>query len=115
MQEETIILYRPVEPKEMELVAASEYRRWPQRLPEQPLFYPVTNEEYARQITIIWNVHASGIRYVTKFQVKKNFIEKYPIQKVGSEIHTEWWFPAEDLEELNDNSVGQIEVIGEHK
>lgn len=42
-------------------------------------------------------------------------MQKYPIQKVGSEIHTEWWIPAEDLEELNRNIVGLIEVIGEYR
>ena len=115
MSEEIITLYRPVGPKEMELVVASAYRRWPPRLSEQPIFYPVTNEEYARQITIKWNIPASGVGYVTKFQVKKRFMDKYPIQKVGGEFHTEWWIPAEDLEELNDNIVGQIEVIGEYK
>src|ERR1044071_1419675 len=113
MSDEIITLYRPTGPKELELVAASGYRRWPPRLPEQPIFYPVTNEEYAKQIAIKWNVPASGVGYGTKFQIRKSFIEKYQIQKVGGELHTEWWIPSEDLEELNDNIVGQIEVIGE--
>lgn len=113
--EDVVVLYRPTGPKELELLAASGYRRWPPGLPEQPIFYPVTNEEYAEQITIKWNVPASGVGYVTRFQVKKNFMDKYQIQKAGGEQHTEWWIPAEDLEELNDNIVGQIEVIGEYK
>ena len=113
--EEIVVLYRPTGPRELELVAASGYRRWPPRLPEQPTFYPVTNEEYAKQIAIKWNVPASGVGYVTRFHVKKNFTDRYQIQKVGGEEHTEWWIPAEDLEELNDNIVGQIEVIGEYK
>lgn len=113
--EEVVTLYRPTGPKELELVAAGGYRRWPPRLPEQPVFYPVTNEEYAKQIAIKWNVPASGVGYVTRFRVKKSFMEKYQIQKVGGEGHTECWIPAEDLEELNDNIVGQIEVIGEYK
>ena len=115
MTEDVITLYRPTGPKELELVAASGYRRWPPRLPEQPIFYPVTNEEYAKQIAVRWNVPASGVGYVTRFQVKKTFIDKYQVQRVGGELHTEWWIPAEDLEELNDNIVGQIEVIGEYK
>lgn len=41
-------------------------------------------------------------------------MDRYAIQKVGCAIHTEWWIPAEDLEELNDNIVGLIEVIGEY-
>jgi len=26
-------------------------------------------------------------------------------------MHTEWWIPAEDLEAMNDDIVGTIEVI----
>lgn len=50
MNEETVTLYRPTGPEELELVRASGFRRWPPRLPEQPIFYPVTNGAYARQI-----------------------------------------------------------------
>jgi hypothetical protein len=46
MNGETIILYRPVGPKELELIRASGYRAFPARLPEPPIFYPVLNEEY---------------------------------------------------------------------
>jgi hypothetical protein len=47
MSVETIILYRPVGPKELELIAASGFREFPPRLPEQPIFYTVLNGEYA--------------------------------------------------------------------
>ena len=40
-------------------------------------------------------------------------MDRYPVKKVGGAGHTEWWVPAEDLEELNGNIVGKIEVIGE--
>jgi hypothetical protein len=43
-------LYRPVGRKELELIASSGFRAFPPRLPAQPLFYPVLNEEYAVQI-----------------------------------------------------------------
>jgi hypothetical protein len=101
MTEELVVLYRPIGQKEWELVIASGYRRWPARLPEQPYFYPVTNEEYAMEITTRWNIRASGAGYVTKFHVKKSFMDRYPIQRVGSAHHAEWWIPAGDLEELN--------------
>ncbi len=35
------------------------------------------------------------------------------VETVGSKYHTEWWIPADDLETLNDNIVGVIEVIHE--
>src|SRR5215207_3824277 len=115
MTEEVVTVYRPTGPKELELVVASGYRHWPPRLTGQPIFYPVTNEAYAKEIAIKLNIPESGVGYVTRFQVKKGFMDRYKIQKVGSETHTEWWIPAEDLEELNDNIVGQIEVIGEYR
>lgn len=113
--EDIIVMYRPTGPDELELVKASGYRRWPPRLPEQPIFYPVTNEQYAIEIASRWNVKDSGVGYVTRFRVYREFMDRYPIQKVGGSHHTEWWVPAEELETLNDNIVGQIEVIGEYR
>lgn len=110
---ETITMYRPLGPEEFELVKKSGFRKWPPRLPEQPIFYPVTNIYYAREIAAKWNVRDSGVGYVTKFRVKKEFADRYDIQKVGSEQHTEWWIPSEDLDELNNSIVGRIEVIAE--
>ena len=115
MKNVTTILYRPVGPKELQLIAASDYRTFPPRLPEQPIFYPVLNEEYARQIAREWNVSASGAGYVTRFALRSEFATKYPVQKVGSFIHQELWIPAEDLAEMNRNIVGLIEVIAEYK
>ena len=111
----TVTLYRPTGPEEMELLRAGEFRRWPPRLPEQPIFYPVTNEQYAIEIAQRWNITDSGVGYVTRFQVREEFMQRYAIQKVGGAHHTESWVPAEELEALNDNIVGTIEVIGEYR
>src|ERR1700761_6603029 len=86
---ETVTLYRPVGPKELELIRASGFREFPPRLPEQPIFYPVTNEEYAVQIARDWNVKQSGSGYVTKFQVASNFLRRYPVHTVGGRMHSE--------------------------
>ncbi len=55
-----------------------------------------------------------GIGYVTVFNVKKEFMDKYEIHQVGDNYCMEWWIPAEELEEMNDNIVGLIKVIGEY-
>jgi hypothetical protein len=112
---QTVTLYRPTGPEEMELLRASGFLRWPPRLPGQPIFYPVTNEQYAIEIAQRWNIKDSGVGYVTRFQVREAFMQHYAIQKVGGAHHTEWWVPAEDLDALNDNIVGTIEVIGEYR
>ncbi len=109
--EATVTLFRPTGPKELRLVQAGGFRRWPPRLPEQPIFYPVSNQEYAREIAEKWNLKESGAGYVTRFRVKKSFMDRYALKQVGAARHTEWWIPAEDLEELNDNIVGLIEVV----
>ena len=107
---EVTTLYRPVGPKELELIKQSGWTRFPARLPEQPIFYPVLNEEYAIQIAIDWNVDESGAGYVTKFNIRSDYIKKFKVQNVGGEIHNELWIPSEQLEEFNSNIVGLIEV-----
>ncbi len=111
----TIVLFRPVGPKELELIQASGWREFPPRLPDQPIFYPVLNEEYATQIARDWNVPASGSGFVTRFAVAAEFIERYPAKTVGGSIHQELWIPAEDLPELNRNIVGLVEVVSEFR
>jgi len=111
----TVTLWRPTGPKELELVAASGYRRWPPRLEGQPIFYPVLNQEYARKIAREWNVRDSGVGYVTRFEVRREFLDRYDVQQVGGRTILEYWIPAEDLDELNDNIVGLIEVVDEYR
>ncbi len=106
----TTILYRPVGQKELDLIEESGWKKFPPRLPDQPIFYPVMNEEYAIQISVEWNVPAYGAGFVTKFSVDSEYLKKFEIQNVGGEIHNELWVPAEELEEFNDNIVGLIEV-----
>lgn len=111
----TVTLYRPVGPIELQRLRENAFKRWPPRLPEQPIFYPVTNERYAAEIAERWNVKDSGFGAVTRFEVDAQFMARYPIQKVGGAHHTEWWVPAEELEALNEHIVGLIEVVREFR
>jgi hypothetical protein len=97
----TVTLYRPVGPEELELIRLSEWKAFPPRFPEQPIFYPVTNEDYAIQIARDWNVRDSGSGFVTEYEV----------QQVGGQIHKELWVPAEELDEFNRHIIGPIKVI----
>jgi hypothetical protein len=112
---ETVTLWRPTGPKELALVEASGWRAWPPRLPDQPIFYPVLNEDYATRIARGWNVKHSGAGFVTRFDVAKTFLDRYAVQQVGGATILEYWIPAEDLEELNANIVGLIEVTAEYR
>ena len=109
----TVVLYRPVGPKELALIKASGFTAFPPRLPEQPIFYPVTNEEYAIQIARDWNVKASGSGYVTRFEVEADYAAQFPKKVVGSRVHEELWVPAESLSDFNSKIVGKITVTHE--
>ncbi|MET7833818.1 ADP-ribosylation/crystallin J1 [Micromonospora sediminicola] len=112
---ETTTLWRPTGPQELDLVRASGWRAWPPRLPDQPIFYPVLNEQYAVMIARDWNVPASGVGYVTRFHVQRDFAARYPVRQVGGRDILELWVPAEDLDEFNRHIVGPIEVIHEFR
>jgi hypothetical protein len=113
MPEPAITLYRPVGARELELIAESGFRRFPPRLPEQPIFYPVCNEQYAVEIAERWNAKQSGQGFVTRFRVRADFLARYETHVVGARHHEEYWIPAEELQALNDAIVGMIEVVRE--
>ncbi len=110
-----MVLFRPVGTKELLLIEESAYKRFPPRLPEQPIFYPVLNELYAEEIALKWNVRYNDDHrgYVVAFEVEDEFCGKYEPHTVGNEYHKELWVPAEELDEFNDHIVGMIRVIKE--
>ncbi len=110
----TITLFRPVGGAELALIRDSGWSAFPPRLPEQPIFYPVLEEEYAIQIARDWNTRDGGTGYVLRFQVEVEYIAQFPIQIAGSRIHREYWIPAKELAEFNRHIVGQIEIFKEY-
>jgi hypothetical protein len=111
-------LYRPVGQAELDLIRAAGMRAFPPRLSWQPIFYPVLNEAYATEIARDWNTKdaTSGfVGYVTRFDVRAEFLGPYEAKVVGAQRHRELWIPAEDLAALNENIVGLIEVIAEFR
>lgn len=114
---ETVQLFRPISSKELALIKALHFRGFPPRLQEQPIFYLVLNEEYAVQIARNWNAKYNDDRvgYVTRFAVRKDFLDRCETHCVGGRNHEEYWIPASDLEKFNENIVGKIEVISEHR
>jgi len=121
MSRPTQTLYRPIGPTELALIEAAAYRAFSRkgnqpltspRLPEQPIFYPVMNEAYAREIASAWNVREVGGGFVTRFEVDAEFVARYPVQTV---VHRELWVPAEELELFNSHIVGRIDVIATYR
>ena len=110
---ETVTMYRPVGTAELKLIEDSGFSAYPPRLPDQPIFYPVLNEGYARQIAKDWNSRINDDKegYVTRFSLRKDIADKYKPEVVGAKEHVEIWVPAEELEAFNAAIVGKIEVI----
>ncbi|UKK83761.1 hypothetical protein L7H23_14465 [Sphingopyxis sp. BSN-002] len=108
---DSVRLWRPVGPEELMLIAASGMREFPPRLPEQPIFYPVTTYDYAVKIARDWNVPASGSGFVTEFDVAADYLAEYKVEQAGGREHEEYWIPAEDLPRFNQAIVGHIRVV----
>ena len=109
-----MILYRPVGKAEYDLIVQSEFTAYPPRLPEQPIFYPVLNERYAREIAEKWNRRYPDSQYtgfVTTFEIDDPYIAQFPVQTVGASYHKELWIPAEELCNFNRHIIGKIKII----
>ena len=107
-----MILFRPVGLQELQLIARTNYRAFPPRLPDQPIFYPVLNFEYARQIAEGWNTKHNNppCGFVTRFEVQDEYIKQFEVQIVGSKENAELWIPAEELEKFNAKIIEQITI-----
>ncbi len=115
---QTVTLFRPVGQRELDLIEASDFKAFPPRLPEQPIFYPVLNEDYAIQITRDWNTQDElngSVGYVTRFDVDEAYLSRFQVQQVGGAIHLEYWVPAEELPDFNAHIRGPITVIREYR
>jgi hypothetical protein len=110
--------YRPTGPRELALVEMSGWRAWPRRLPEQPIFYPVLVEDYARKIARDWKAtnEDTGYRgFVTRFKVRADHLAGYEVQTVGASWAREYWIPAEEIDAFNEAIVGSIDVIAAYE
>lgn len=110
-----MLLYRPVGLNELRLIYQLDMRAFPPRLPEQPIFYPVLNEGYARQIARDWNTRSETLAgFVTRFSVEDGYVARFERKVVGGRQHEELWVPAEELAEFNAHIEGRIQVVGAH-
>lgn len=111
-------LYRPVGLKELALIIEADFKSFPPRLEQQPIFYPVLNFTYAEQIAKRWNTvdAMSGyVGFVTEFSIDDEFAKRYPMQLAGDkDVHQELWVPCNELAEFNSHIIGQIQVIAHY-
>ncbi|MBX3288831.1 MAG: hypothetical protein KF855_05740 [Acidobacteria bacterium] len=106
-----MILFRPVGLEELGLIHDLNFQGFPPRLPEQPIFYPVLNSDYAEQIARDWNTKSNSFAgYVTRFSVEDRYVSKFDRHIVGSSKHEELWVPAEELDNFNKHIESVISV-----
>ena len=109
-----MLLFRPTGLTEIRLVAESNWRAWPPRLPDQPIFYPVLTLEYARKIARDWNSvdsFSGYIGFVTQFELDDQYASQFQVHTAAGRSHQELWIPARRLDEFNQHIVGQIRPI----
>lgn len=79
-----MIPYQSLGIEELGLIFDIGMRGFPPRLPEQPILYPVTKFEYARQIAYDWNTTpGSMVAYVTTFEVEDDHLSRFERKIVG--------------------------------
>lgn len=105
------VLWRLVGPEKTEPIRRAEIRSFPPRLPEQPIFYPITTEAHAVKIVRDWNVLDSGSGFIARFTLRTGFLSDYPVQMAGGREHSEYWIPAENLDALNGHMIGPVDVV----
>jgi len=52
---------------------------------------------------------------VTRFEVRRDFLDNYSVQQAGGAAHSEYWIPAEEMTAFNEAIVGEIEVVAEFR
>ena len=105
-------LYRPMGLDELALLFFSDMRAFPARLPHQPIFYPVTHAEYAKQVARDWNQKSGALEgFVTHFTVNEAYAARFERNSVRPRAYEELWVPAEELAEFNDHILAPIDVI----
>jgi hypothetical protein len=106
-------LFRPIGLHELALLWDSGMRAFPPRLVHEPIFYPVVNLEYARQIAREWNPpdkNSGFAGFVTQFGVSSTYLSKFELHTAGSAAHREYWIPAKEMNSFNKAISGLISV-----
>ena len=104
--------------KELAAIVAGGGNAFPERLFWQPIFYPVLTREYADLIARDWNSTDPDhdfLGYVTRFQVRNEYLSRHEIQTAAGDTLLEYWIPADELGAFNAAIVGGIAVVAEFR
>ncbi|HEY1639993.1 MAG TPA: hypothetical protein VGG35_04850 [Streptosporangiaceae bacterium] len=101
----TVTLWSAAGQAELDAIAASGWRAWPQ-LPGQRAFRPVLDRDRAAAVTRAQNVPRDGVGYLTRLQVRSEFLGRYDPGARAADGGYE--IPAGDLASLNASIDGAI-------
>lgn len=108
-------LYRPVGLRELEAIAATNYRAFPQGRPPQPSIDLVFDREEAEKIARDWNTSdaVSGfVGFVTESDLPYSLVSRYQTHAVGTTSHRELRVPPGELDAFNAGLTEPIRVVG---
>ena len=110
-----MVLYRPIAGSEYNEVLARDFRSFPPRAEEQPLFTALLSEERASRIARRLRVEppSDNRSYVVSFLVDDAYIRQFPVQG-STELDGALWIPAEEMEILNQHLIGDIRVLSSY-
>ncbi len=103
-------LFKPASKREYILIKQSGFKKFPKRLPKQTILHFVLNENYATEIASKWKSKDEE-SYVLHFLIDDEYIKNFRIHTVGKDYHKEFWIPAGELPEFNDNIIGLISFV----
>ena len=108
----TRTLYRPVGSTELVAIQRSGNQRFPRGSSGSRTSSPCAPAPTPSASPVKRRLRQPG--YVTRFEVRQDFLARYAVHVIDARVHEEYRIPAEDLEAFNDAIVGPIEVVSEY-
>lgn len=107
-------LFRAVGEKEFRLIQQSGFKRFPARLPGQPVLHAVLNKAYASEIASkrkLQDKSSENRSYVLEFEVDDTYISWFEAETIAPGKQ-ELSIPAEQIDEFNSHINGLISIVG---
>jgi len=109
-----ITLYCPIGVDELIAIVVSQWRGFPPRGAERPIFHPVTTEGYGRYLGANWaGRHGEGDCYLVRFAVGAEAVRALERRSLGGPEREELWVAGESFAAFNAAIVGGIHLIAE--
>jgi hypothetical protein len=105
------ILYKPLSPTQLAAVIRANWLSFSPDTPGQKIFYPKLHLDYAEKIARQWDAIEYSVGFVVRFIVPSTFINRYDLQSVGYDEHSEYKVPIDELELFNHQIMGKIELV----